>query len=213
MNRNAIPSAAPRCVPIKKIIGEAALVAVVGAFFAFAANGLSPRGLNLTRNYFPAAASPPAAPAAGAKVPALSPAQQIAAELRAKGLQAVDVHRAAQLFHDPRRQDDAIVFIDARAEPEYAARHIPGAREFDPYRPEKFFPAVLPVCQAAEQIIVYCHGGDCDDSVSAAVLLRDVGIPPAKLSVFTGGITEWIAHGLPVETGARNSGQFLNTEK
>ena len=90
----------------------------------------------------------------------------------------------------------------------YQQGHIPGAYEFDPYRPEKYFGDVLPVCQKAEQIVVYCNGGDCDDSESAALLLRDVGIPNQKLFVYGGGMAEWITNSLPVETGARNSGNL-----
>ena len=69
----------------------------------------------------------------------------------------------------------------------------------------------MPVCRKAEQIVVYCNGGDCDDSETAALLLRDMGIPNQKLFVYGGGIAEWKANGLPVETGARNSGILLKT--
>jgi hypothetical protein len=33
-----------------------------------------------------------------------------------------------------------------------------------------------------------------------------VGIPNQKLFIFGGGIAEWATNNLPVETGARNSG-------
>jgi hypothetical protein len=42
-------------------------------------------------------------------------------------------------------------------------------------------------------------------------MLRDsIGIPKEKVFVYGGGITEWSANGLPIEVGARNSGQFTN---
>jgi rhodanese-related sulfurtransferase len=126
--------------------------------------------------------------------------------MKEKGLQLLDAHQTAQLFQDPRRQRDGVVFIDARDEEHYRQGHIPGAYEFDPYHPDKYFEPVLPVCQKAEQVVVYCLGGDCDDSESAAILLRDVGIPNEKLFVFGGGFGEWTAKRLPVETGSRNSG-------
>jgi len=103
--------------------------------------------------------------------------------------------------------------INARDEQHYREGHIPGACEFDPYHPEKYFATVLPVCQAAEQIVLYCNGGDCDDSESAAITLRDVGIANQKLFVYTGGITEWTTNGLPVEIGGRNSGNLRSTNK
>ena len=104
-----------------------------------------------------------------------------------------------------------VVFVDARNEEEYQISHIPGAYEFDPYRSGKYYDVVLPVCRKAENIVVYCNGGDCDDSETAALLLRDMGIPNQKLFVYGGGITEWKTNGLPVETGARNSGILLKT--
>ncbi len=174
---------------VGRILLEAMLVAVVGAVFAFAANRISPRGLSLARNYFPtgtndamrtsAGANPPEA-AAGTNSTALSSPPPLAGQMRPKELQLLDGHQAVQLFHDSHLKSGTIAFIDARDEEHYQAGHIPGAYEFDPYHPEKYFPAVLPVCRAAEQIVVYCHGGDCDDSQTAALLLRDVGIPNRK---------------------------------
>jgi rhodanese-related sulfurtransferase len=128
-------------------------------------------------------------------------------------MQLLDGHQAQQLFRDPRMQTGVLVFLDAREEALYRAGHIPGAWEFDPYRPEKYFPAVFPLCQAAEQIVIYCSGGDCDDSESAAITLRDVGIATNKLFVYLGGFAEWATNGLPVELGERNSGSLLSTNK
>ena len=201
---------------------EAALVVAIGTLFAFAANQVSPRGLALTRNYFPqgtgrlVSANPPAGRphnTTGTNSVAFDPAQLLAAELQEKGLQLIDRDQAMQLLQDPRLKSNLVVFIDARDEQRYRDGHIPGAYEFDPYRPEKYFDAVLPVCKAAEQIVVYCNGGDCDDSETAAILLRDIGIANQKLLVYGGGISEWVTNGLPVETGERNSGNLRNPGK
>jgi rhodanese-related sulfurtransferase len=200
--------------PDRNVLWEAVLVAAAGIVLAFGANLVSPRGLALTRNYFPAGISHPAArDVANPNVPAPSPAQLLAARLKEQGLQSVDGQQAAQLFHEPRFQQGSIAFIDARDEQHYREGHIPGAWEFDPYYPEKYFSTALPVCQAAEQIVIYCNGGDCDDSESAAILLRDVGIANQKLFVYTGGIPEWITNGLPVEIGGRNSGNLRSTSQ
>jgi rhodanese-related sulfurtransferase len=205
-----------RWLAVKRVFLEALFVAVIGAAFAFGANLVSPRGLALTRNYFPAGISRPVPAAraiANTNPPAPSPAQLLAVQLKELGLQWVDGHQAAQLFHDPRFKQGSIAFIDARDEQDYREGHIPGACEFDPYYPEKYFATVFPVCQAAEQIVVYCNGGDCDDSESAAITLRDVGIANRKLFIYTGGITEWTTNGLPVEIGGRNSGNLRSTNK
>ncbi len=107
----------------------------------------------------------------------------------------------ARLFAESRSPGGKVLFIDARDTDEYRAGHIPGADEFDPYHPEKRIGSVLPRCAAAVQIVVYCTGGDCEDSQSAAILLRDAGTPNAKLFVYVGGITEWKANALPVDSG------------
>jgi len=212
---NPIQSGDARClIAVGKVFREAAFVAVIGAAFAFAANQISPLGLALTRDYFPAGtASPVRLAGGGTNSGPVSPAQLLAEQMKEKGLQLMDGRQAAQFFHDPRFKKDIIVFIDARDEDRYQQGHIPGAYEFDPYRPEKYFDAVLPACQKAEQIVVYCNGGDCDDSESAAILLRDVGIPNKNLFVFGGGIAEWTTNNLTVETGARNSGNLHNPDK
>ena len=192
------------------------MVLAAGAAFAFAANLVSPRGLILTRNYSPAGIRPPALTAtnvAGTNLLALSPARLLAARLREQGLQLVDGRQALQLFRDPRSQQGVLVFIDARDEQLYREGHIPGAWEFDPYRPERYFPAVYPLCQAAEQIVIYCNGGDCDDSEFAALTLRDVGIATNKLFIYDGGFAEWTTNSQPVETGERNSGKLLPARK
>ena len=119
-----------------------------------------------------------------------------------------------QLFHDPRREQDGVIFIDARDDEHYRAGHVPGAYHFDRFRPEQYLTNVLQACLVAQQMVFYCNGGDCDDSEHAAIMLRDsIGIPKEKVFVYGGGLTEWITNGLPVELGLRNSGQFTNLVK
>ena len=220
MKDNPTLCAASGCPGVKKVLLEALAVLVTGLVLALAANQISPRGLTLARNYFPAGPVRPATPAAPAGVrngvtnsPVLSPAQLLAARLKEQGFQLADSGLATRLFHDPRFGQGRIVFVDARDEARYREGHIPGAYEFDPYHPEKYFPAVLPPCQAAEQIVVYCHGGDCDDSESAALLLRDVGIATNKLFIYGDGITGWTTNHWPVETGERNSGKLRDPDR
>jgi rhodanese-related sulfurtransferase len=200
-----------------QVLWEGVIVALAGALFAFAANEVSPRGLHLARNYFPGAVRSPRptanasrlVPGAGgtnAAVP--SPAQLLAARLQAKGLQPAESNQVAQLFRDARYAQELIVFVDARDDRHYQEGHIPGAWQFDPYHAEIHLATVLPVCQAAERIVVYCTGGECEDSEFAAILLRDAGLPKEKLFVYGGGMTEWTTSGLPVEIGERKSGNF-----
>jgi rhodanese-related sulfurtransferase len=207
---------------VGKVLGETILVAIVGALVALAANRISPRGLSLARNYFPQV-KPVSAPTA--VVTNSSPAQAATnesatqsepespvARLKSKGLQVVGFDEVKKLLHDPGYQTGSIIFIDARGE-EYPAGHIPGAYQLDYYHEDKYLLTALPACQNASRIVVYCSGGDCQDSEMTALMLRDGGVPNEKLFVYSGGMTEWDEKKEPIETGARNSGQMLAPNK
>jgi rhodanese-related sulfurtransferase len=198
---------------------EGALVAVIGAALAFAANGLSPRRLQLTKDYFPGTKLNSPAPAAGtntlgAAAKTNSPLELLSVRLREHGLQLADSNQVAQFYHDPRREQDGVIFIDARDDEHYQAGHIPGAYHFDRFHPENYLTNVVAVCLTAQQIVFYCNGGDCDDSEHAALMLRDsLGLPKEKVFVYGGGMNEWTTNALPIELGARNSGQYTNVTR
>jgi rhodanese-related sulfurtransferase len=197
----------------RTVLFETLSVAIAGLVFALAANALSPRGLRLDRNYFPETGASASAPssvtnAITSPVPAGVPGA-IAQRLQQRGLQLVSSNEVVELFRDPRYEQGIIVFIDARDDQHYAAGHIPGAWQFHHYRAEDYLPGVLPACLTAMKVVVYCSGGECEDSEFAAIMLRDAGVPREVLFVYAGGITEWKAGALPVETGARGSGQLL----
>lgn len=204
---------------LKVILIEGIAVAVIGSILSFAANAISPRGLGLARDYFPGSKLKPVPVATGGAtasnaapaVASISPAQALAARLKAKGLHLADSNQVTQLFRDPRYDQELVIFVDARDDQHYQAGHIPGAYQFDHYRPENYIATVLPACQLAEQVVVYCTGGECEDSEFTAVTLGGAGIPAEKLFVYGGGMNEWATNGLPVELGMRKSGQFRNS--
>ena len=193
----------------KAVILEALLVTACGLMFGLAANAISPLGLRLSRNYFPTA--PPVAVTTNTTNAIANPADPLAAtlqRLREHGLQTVSSNEVREMFSDPRYEQGLVLFVDARDDQHYQAGHIPGAWQFSHYRPEQYLPTVLPACLGAQKIIVYCTGGACEDSEFAALMLRDAGIPRDNLFVYAGGMAEWQTTGLPIETGARRSGQF-----
>ncbi len=202
---------------MKHVLLEALIVATVGAAIAFAANALSPRGLKLTRDFFgvnarPIAAPHPAVPNTNQPPRTgtndVSSHELLAARLRQKGISLVDSNEVIQLFHDPRCQQNLVLFVDAREDEHYQKGHIPGAYQLDYYRPENYMATLLPLCQLAEQIVVYCNGGNCDDSEFAATFLLSAGVPKEKLDVYGGGLSEWQTNRLPIEVGQRLSGQI-----
>ncbi len=189
-------------------------MAVIGAILAFAANALSPHRLDLSKNYFPITKATQPTPA-GTNVTGAAgaltntPQELLAARFKAEGLQLADSNQVVQLFHDPRREQDGVIFIDSRDEDHYRAGHIPGAYLFNRFHYDNYLTNVVGVCQTAQQIVFYCNGGDCDDSEQTALMLRDsIGIPKERVFVYGGGMNEWTTNGLPVELGTRNSGQF-----
>ncbi len=52
----------------------------------------------------------------------------------------------------------------------------------------------------SKEIIVYCHGGDCDLSLQVAKALQEAGY--AHVGIFTGGWPDWQKAGYPVAKGA-----------
>ena len=192
---------------MKKVALEALAVALGGFLLALLLNGISPRGIRLTRNYFPAS-KPVAVSPTGTNAAAVAHAatNTLSARLAARGLQVADTNLVLKLYHDPGYSGGGIVFLDARNDQAYTEGHIPGAYQLDYYYKEKYLPTVLPVIMSAVTIVVYCNGGDCEDSELTASLLQQAGIPPARLFVYAGGFTEWEATGLPVELQSRHSG-------
>jgi rhodanese-related sulfurtransferase len=200
---------------VKKLLLEAVIVGVIGLALSLAANSLSPHGLMLSRNYFPPApgvstnrvtANATNINANSSNAPSV--AEKVAARLQQKGLKLADGARVYDLFQDPRRQHGLVVFVDARDDAHYEQGHIPGAWQLDYYRYETYLASVLPACMMAQEIVIYCNGGDCEDSEFTALLLRDAQIPLEKIQVYGGGISEWRTKGWPIETGPRNSGQI-----
>jgi rhodanese-related sulfurtransferase len=111
-----------------------------------------------------------------------------------------------QLFLDPQREQEAILFVDARDDRHFEEGHIPGAYQLDRYYPEKHLPVVLPACLRAVKVVVYCAGGTCEDSEFAALSLIEAGVPRDRIFVFSEGMAGWIAQNRPLEIGVRNSG-------
>ena len=211
----------------KRALAEAAGVLIAGAILALAANALSPRGLSLTRDYFPAFApapvlttqatnTPPNIPTTNLAVfptaatnaspnPVPPATNAVAARLQARGLQLIEHAEVIAAFRDPRSAQDQFLFVDARNDQHYQEGHIPGALQLDYYHLDQYLGPALAACQIAEKIIVYCTGGDCEDSELTAALLGRI-VPREKIFVYTGGFTQWSATAQPVETGARKSG-------
>jgi rhodanese-related sulfurtransferase len=202
---------------LKPVLREAVIIAVAGAVLAFAANALSPKGVDLRRTYLTDKPEPSKSSASNTSsvlpsIPALSEEELTVAHLKEKGLQTMDTRQVQALTKDARFREGSVILIDVRSETHYQEGHIPGASNFDFYYHMDQIAQVAPACQSAQQVVVYCNGGKCDTSESAALFLRDtIKIPGEKLYVYTGGIADWEAKGLAIETGAQNSGKLKDS--
>src|SRR5688572_16651378 len=123
------------------VVCETLLVAVLGTSLALVANGLSPHGLRLDRDYFPGI-QPPAAPVAAVGDKPEGPAAAVQRRLERQKLRLADRTEVAAWFRDPQYQQGLTVFVDARDDAAYQAGHIPGAWQFNHYRAEHHLAAV-----------------------------------------------------------------------
>jgi rhodanese-related sulfurtransferase len=107
------------------------------------------------------------------------------------GDQAVELHRKG------------IPFLDARRTVVYEAGHIAGARSF-PIWESTVDDAVKRLFEEGYDVnaplVVYCSGGDCEDSHMLSQKLHGYGFNNAL--VYTEGFPDWEKRGLPVEKGA-----------
>lgn len=155
----------------------------------------------------------PGAPLAGA-APAASPADDWPEEAGAPAAmaedeghvehpyQSISTKEVFDLFQDPGTAWGVSLFVDARSDQAYGEGHIPGAFQVDPYNPGDYIDAVLEREPGAEKIVVYCNGGDCEDSIFLCRdLIYEFNIPYEKVYLYEGGWKAWKRNDLPVETG------------
>lgn len=191
---------------VRLLIIETCQVLAAGLVLALVVNQVSPRGLRLGRDYFQESARVTGDPTAGAAAPVL-PSPQVES---LKRLPEITADTALALFRDPRRVQGQVIFVDARKQTVFQEGHIPEAYPLDRFYPDQDLPSVLLAGVAAEQVVVYCAGGACEDSHYAALQLIEAGLEASRIRVFAGGFTEWTAHSWPVERGERGSGLVSN---
>ncbi|MEM8757053.1 MAG: rhodanese-like domain-containing protein [Planctomycetota bacterium] len=82
-------------------------------------------------------------------------------------------------------------FVDARRPSEFEEGHILGAMNITPGMLATGTPAAIEAGFLTEDrpIVVYCGGGDCDDSHVVVQRLQEMGF--MRTHVFTGGFPEW----------------------
>ena len=103
-----------------------------------------------------------------------------------------------------RRRESGAIFFDARRSNEYRSGHIAGARSLSVWEAgldegiQKFFAEGHP---PGEDIVVYCNGGECEDSHTLAQKLFLAGFD--HVAVYRDGFPDWKRRGLPIHEGEK----------
>jgi len=139
------------------------------------------------------AAAAPASAASGTAAAAKSfPPHPEKAWLEISGDDAAGLHAA-----------NAAPFLDARRTNVYEQGHIAGARPFSVWESdvdEKVKAFFQEGRDQSQPVVVYCSGGDCEDSHTLAQKLYFVGFD--NVLVYKDGFPDWQKRNLPIHTGA-----------
>ena len=98
------------------------------------------------------------------------------------------------------------LFLDARRTSVYEQGHIPGARPYSVWESDidekvnKLFAERSDPRDQNLPIVIYCSGGDCEDSHMLAQKLW--GIQFNNVYVYKDGFPDWQKRGLPIHTGS-----------
>jgi len=176
---------------LKQSIFEALALLVLACVVGLGFNARRSAGLVLTRDYFPVLTDPRgglADPEGGGSDEGLVPRE---GQLPQHGFQVVNLSEALEYYS---RGESSIVFIDARDDATYEKCHIPSAIQFDYYHPDDYIGEVRDFAADAEIVIIYCNGGECEDSIQTARYLTEEiedPLPFEIVHVFEGGIQAW----------------------
>jgi len=183
---------------LKQSIFEALALLVLACVVGLAFNARRSAGLVLTRDYFPVLtdprggqADPEAGDSADPRGGLSGPPISNDAQLPQHGFNVVSLSEALEYYS---HGESSIVFIDARDDATYEKCHIPSAIQFDYYRPDDYIDNVRDFAADAEIVIIYCNGGECEDSIQTARYLTEEiedPLPFEMVHVFEGGIQAW----------------------
>lgn len=190
-----------RGLPLPAEVGLFALLALA---LTLLGNALHPKGLKLGNDYFPASGTgAAAAEAAGGE-----------GAVPLHDFETIDGEELLGVAEFATGERPDIVILDARSAGAYATGHLPGAFQVDPYQDE-------PLSALADQlerddwawVVVYCRGGDCEDSLNLAHhLVYRKGLQKDLVRVYEGGLLDWTERGGPLVSGPERDGPAVDLE-
>ncbi|MDE0960848.1 MAG: rhodanese-like domain-containing protein [Planctomycetota bacterium] len=188
-------------------------ILVVASMVALAANSVrSTNAIDLGRDYFPKLPEVSTSKGNGEPTPlpvvtGTDPGDQIPVEPD-DGIQRISFDDARDNFNSAEDEfgatgESIYLFIDARSRDLYEESHIPGAAWLYHYESDQLIDDLRPELEMAFFVIVYCNGGDCDDSLHLAADLSSLyGIPTENIYVYEGGLNQWVENQMPVISGS-----------
>ena len=187
---------------LKSTVVPAIAIVVLSALLGLGFNAARAKNrIEIKRNYFKIATVPTDLPAVDAdQKPTVEPSAE--GDRISHPFTVVTTDEALELSEDGGRYSGEIIFVDARNDAHYEEGHIPGAYQIDHYNLDDYIDeAMLSRLDGADIIVVYCGGGDCEDSIylSSALLEFDVSID--KIRLYESGMADWTEQGLPVDEG------------
>ncbi len=195
---------------MKSMVLPVIAIVVVSALLGLGFNAVRPKDhIRLTRNYFeiyrgPASSSDDATPGAVAG-PSAGGGQVVPSDARGGLIHnpflAVTLDEVIEFYQRSEYQTGDIVFVDARNDEHYEKGHIPGAIHIDRYNSDKYYQAAKDALELADVIVVYCGGGECEDSIFLATeFAQERGVGYDKIRVFEGGMEAWEGDNLETES-------------
>lgn len=186
------------------------LITAGSALLALAINSLRPsKAIDLSRNYFPSIEAPDQPENNLNEADTQQDVVPVVVETQIDdGIQRLTFEDIRDHFMTAEDEfastgESIVAFVDARVRDQYEDGHIPGAIWLYHYESGDLIDDVRPQLEMAFFIIVYCNGGDCEDSLHLAADLGSLyGLPPENVYVYEGGFNEWKENEMPVKTGS-----------
>ena len=194
---------------VVKTAMEAAVLMSVAVGLAFGGNSIVKNPVDLHYNYYRGsltiakptkAIEPEVIPRAADPVRPADAAHE-APNNKIGNYELIDIDEVKSLSAE---DVDFALIIDARKHESYEKSHIPGAYTLDYYRLKKdMIDAIRDKLDAAALVILYCNGGNCEDSLNLAASLEyDYQVERAKLRIFEAGFEGWEKAKLPTVNGS-----------
>lgn len=190
---------------LKKTIVEFFLLGMVGLMIGFTANGLRAKNsLQFTKNYFDfgTVVTIPGHHEPGNTTTTSNDTTAEKSTHPKHPYQEITHDEVLALLNDPNTELGLNVFVDARNENNYSEGHIPGSYQCDPYDIGSYIDGMIDHVLGAEKVVVYCGGGNCEDSIFMCRELLEMEVPMEAIYLFMGGWKEWVKNDSPIETGS-----------